>query len=549
LQPLVKQKKDMQKLPVGIQSFANLRNDSCLYVDKTQDIHRLITSGRVFFLSRPRRFGKSLLVSTMEAIFKGRKELFKGLWIEDNWDWTVEHPVIHLDFGGMAFDTPEALLRSLKATLNNSAKEYNLTLDDQDAPFRFRELIQKLHEFTGQQVVVLIDEYDKPIIDHLTNMEIANKNRTILHDFYQIMKAADEHLRFLFLTGVSKFSKVSIFSGLNHLRDITLDAQFATICGYTQTELEFYFDSYIEALANKREWTKSETIKEIKHWYDGYSWDGINFVYNSFSTLVFFVQQVFRDHWFTTGSPTFLVDLIKERNDVALLLDPVEMSDTESDAFDMQKINTKVLLFQTGYLTVKHVSEDIFTHKPSYTLGVPNEEVRNAMMVHLLSSYANYPLDNTETMRSQMMRQLLQGNTQAFERSLQALFAHIPYQLWGTDEKYYHSLFLLWLNLLGFKVDAEVCTDKGRIDAVWTWEERVVIAEIKYAAEGRIDHLLDAAMAQIREKNYAERYAGDNKRIALLGVAFAEKTVACRMEEIDLPPCHCGLDPQSPDSR
>ncbi|GHU71550.1 ATPase AAA [Bacteroidia bacterium] len=524
----------MQKLPIGIQSFADLRSKDYLYIDKTQNIHHLITAGKTFFLSRPRRFGKSLLVSTMEAIFQGQQELFKGLWIEDNWDWTEQHPVIRIDFGGMAFDTPEALVRSLMSSLKNIAQEYQIVLEAGDLAFRFRELIQKLHQTTRLQVVVLIDEYDKPIIDHITNLELADQNRTILHAFYQILKAADEHLQFLFLTGVSKFSKVSIFSGLNHLNDITLDEKYAAICGYTQSELEFYFDPYIEVLAQKEEYSKQIAIEKIKYWYDGYSWDGKTFVYNSFSTLLFFSKQVFTDHWFATGTPTFLVNLIKERNDVKALLKSIQLEADNFDSFDIQAIVPEVLMFQTGYLTVKKKEKNPFSDTMLYTLGVPNEEVNRALTAHLLASYAGISSVDVGQGRTQMMQQLLDGNSQAFERSLQALFAHIPYELHIPKEAYYHSLLLLWLNLLGFKVDAEVNTDKGRIDAVWTWAERVVIAEVKYAETGDTGQLLEVALLQIHEKKYAERYAGNSKRIALLGVAFVGKEVACRMEELSI---------------
>ncbi|GAP71587.1 hypothetical protein SAMD00024442_140_2 [Candidatus Symbiothrix dinenymphae] len=522
----------LQELPIGIQSFAKLRNGDCLYVDKTEDIHRLITSGTTFFLSRPRRFGKSLLVSTMEAIFKGNKALFTGLWIENNWDWTVINPVIRVDFGGMAFDTPEALVRSLMASLKEVAQAYEIVLEAEDVAYRFRELIHKLHQSQKQQVVVLVDEYDKPIIDHLNDLEKADKMRTILHDFYQVMKAADEHLRFVFLTGVSKFSKVSIFSGLNNLLDITMDAQFATICGYTQTELESYFDAYIERLAQKYKCSKQEAIGKIKYWYDGYSWDGETFVYNSFSTLMFFRLQKFEDHWFETGSPTFIVNILREHDDVKSLLEPIQMEATDFNSFDIKAINPRTLMFQTGYLTIKKVEENPFDDTMLYTLGVPNEEVNKALTTHLLASYVETTLPEIHEGCRQMMEQLVSGNSLPFERSMQAMFAHIPYQLWGTDEKYYHSMLLLWLNALGFKVDAEMCTDKGRIDAVWTWQERVVIAEIKYAAEGATDKLIDEALAQIRKVRYYERYAGENKRIALLAVAFAGKEIACKMEEL-----------------
>ncbi len=523
--------KMLQKLPIGIQSFANLRKDDCLYVDKTENIHRLITSGRVFFLSRPRRFGKSLLVSTMEEIFKGNKALFTGLWIENNWDWTVINPVIRIDFGGMAFDTPEALVRSLMASLKEVAQTYEIVLEAEDVAYRFRELIHKLHQSQKQQVVVLVDEYDKPIIDHLSDLTKADKMRTILHDFYQVMKAADEHLRFVFLTGVSKFSKVSIFSGLNNLRDITMDARFATICGYTQAELEFYFDPYIEQMSQKEKLTKQQTIEKIKYWYDGYSWDGVNFVYNSFSTLLLFDIQIFKSHWFATGSPTFIVNMLREHDDINTLLEPVRMKEEKFDSFDIKAIQPPILMFQTGYLTVKKIEKDAFGEFV-YILGVPNEEVKRALTTQMFAAHAAIDFSDMAMTRSDMKEQLLKGDSQLFERNVQAIFARIPYQLWGSDEKYYHSLLLLWLNMLGFKVDAEMCTDKGRIDAVWTWQERVVIAEIKYAAEGATDKLIDEALAQIRKVRYYERYAGENKCIALLAVAFAGKEIACKMEEL-----------------
>jgi hypothetical protein len=516
----------MQKLPIGIQSFEKLRNSNCLYVDKTQDILRLITTGTTFFLSRPRRFGKSLLVSTLEQIFKGNKALFEGLYIYDKWDWAEQNPVIHLDFGGLAYRTIDELQLSLNFFVDSLATNYQLSLKGVTLSNKFAELIEKLHQTTGQQVVVLIDEYDKPIIDHLTDLEMAAANRIILHDFYQVLKAADEHLRFIFLTGVSKFSKVSVFSGLNNLNDITLDAQYASICGYTQTELEFYFDSYIERLAEHEELTKQETIEKIKRWYDGYSWDGKTFVYNSFSTLLFFSKQVFTDHWFATGTPTFLINLIKERNNVKIVLDPIRLPAASFDSFDIQSIDPQILLFQTGYLTIKKKEKDPFGEQPLYTLGIPNEEVHQALTVHLVAGYAAQSISETSVLRGQMMQQLLDGNPLAFERSMQEMFARIPYQLHIPREAYYHSLLLLWLDLLGFEVQAEVSTDKGRIDAVWTWNERVVITEIKYAEEGDTEPLLKEALTQIHKRRYYERYAGSNKRIALLAIAFAGKEIA-----------------------
>ena len=522
----------MQKLPIGIQSFTDLRSNNYLYVDKTGDILRVIESGKTFFLSRPRRFGKSLLVSTMEAIFKGEKELFEGLCIYDKWDWSLHYPVIRLDFGGRAYSSGEELKQSLTSFVELTAKSHQLFLEECTLPDKFRELIEKLHQSTGQKAVILIDEYDKPITDHLSNPESAEANRQILHSFYQVLKAADDHLRFIFLTGVSKFSKVSIFSGLNSLNDITMDGKYATICGYTQEELESCFAEHIQEMAAYHNQAEEEILAEIRRWYNGYSWDGETSVYNPFSTLLLFDKKIFIDYWFATGTPTFLVNLIKKRNDVKMLLEPIQIQSSGFDSFDYQTLDTKLLSFQTGYLTVKKREKSIFGKSLIYTLAFPNEEVRQALVAHLLGSYAACPVSDTLSLQERMMMQLFEGDHQSFKQSVQALFARIPYQLHVPREAYYHSLMLLWLNLLGFKVDAEVPTDKGRLDAVWTWGERVVIAEVKYSAEETPGALIEKAFAQIRARRYHERYAGEGKHITLLAVAFGGKEIACGMEAL-----------------
>jgi hypothetical protein len=522
----------LQNLPIGIQSFEYLRANNFLYVDKTEDIYRMVTTGKPYFLSRPRRFGKSLLVSTLDCLFSGKKDLFEGLYIYNQWDWTRKYPVVRFDMGGMAYRTEEALEKSLHIVLDAYFEEYGIKRVDGSPNAKFSYLLSRLHEKTGETVVVLVDEYDKPIIDNLSDLELANTIRETLHDFYQVLKASDDHLRLIFLTGVSKFSKVSIFSGLNNLIDLTLSRDAVTICGYTQKELLSYFDPYIEELAQTYGQTKPEIIEKIKQHYDGYSWNGKDFVYNPFSTLKLFKEKEFTDYWFESGTPTFLVNLMKERNDIQSVMESFELSADAFNAFDIQNINTKLLLFQTGYLTVKSVSKDPFGGYPVYTLGIPNEEVRNGLVKHLLAGYTNYQLPEINQISSQMMRQLLSGDTSAFDRNLKALIANIPYQLHVPEEKYYHSLLLLWLNMLGFNVDAEVSTNIGRIDAVWTWKERVVIAEVKYAREGNPDTLLAEAFAQIREKKYSERYHGQNKRIALLAVAFAGREVISEMTEL-----------------
>jgi hypothetical protein len=527
----------MQKLPVGIQSFADLRSNDYLYVDKTPFMHKLMSSGKVFFLSRPRRFGKSLLVSTLEALFKGDKFLFEGLYIHDAYDWEEHYPVIKLDWSVIKHTTEAEMEKGLMVFLKQIAGEYQITLKQEYAVNCLSELLWGLHRKTSRQAVVLVDEYDLPILDALR--EPAEKIEAIqdfLQSFYRVLKAEDEHLRFVFLTGVSKFSKVSLFSGLNNLRDISLDTDYAAVCGYTQEELERYFEPYIGSFAQSEPVSGEEILKQIRQWYNGFSWDGRSFVYNPFSTLLLFSSRVFKNYWFDTGTPTFLVNLIKERNEVKLLLEPCQMQDTEFSSFDYAALSTKLLMFQTGYLTIKQINKSRFGTQLLYTLGVPNEEVRLSLMVHLVSSFAIYPVSNTATMRDSMLGQLFDGDIRAFEQSMRELFAHIPYQLHIPREAYYHSLFLLWLNLLGFNIQAEVATDKGRIDAVWTWEDRVVIAEIKYVLAGTVEPLLDEALNQIRERRYHERYAASHPRIALLAIAFAGKDAACRMTELHT---HC----------
>jgi hypothetical protein len=523
----------MKRLPIGIQSFVDLRNNDYLYVDKTKEIYQLITSGCGFFLSRPRRFGKSLLISTLEAIFKGNKALFEGLYIYDRIDWTRRYPVIKLDWSSLKHSTAEEMEYGMRRFLDEIAQRYQITLTQEYAANRFSQLIKSLHHTTGEQVVVLVDEYDMPILDALNApVERTEEIRQYLQSFYKILKSVDEHLRFVFLTGVSKFVNTSIFSGLNNLNDITIDSKYATICGYTQAELEWYFDAHIEDMSQKKNIPPQKILESIKNWYTGYSWDGEASVYNPFSTLLFFDKQMLGDYWFATGTPTFLVDLIKERNDVDLLLEPTRIQSSGFDSFDYRTMDTKLLLFQTGYLTVKGVERESFGDELMYILGIPNEEVRRALIAHLVAGFTSYPMSNAAPMRERMLQQLFDGNVSAFERSMQEMCARIPYQLHIPREAYYHSLLLLWLNLLGFQVEAELPTDKGRIDAAWVWKERVVIAEIKYAAEGSVEPLLEEAFTQIRARRYPERYAGNHRRIALLAIAFAGKEIACRMEEV-----------------
>jgi hypothetical protein len=523
----------MQELPVGIQSFEKLRKGNYLYVDKTRQILALMENQRPLFLSRPRRFGKSLLVSTLQALFEGRKDLFEGLYIADKVDWERRYPVIKLDWSNITHSSAETIERAAMAHLREVAASWEITLMQKYAADCFGELIRLLHQKTGAQVVVVIDEYDMPMLDALSEPpEIIEDIRKFLQNFYRVLKGTDEHLRFVLMTGISKFAKVSVFSALNNLVDVTFDGEYTTLCGYTQEELESCFAPDIEALATAHKCDVPEALAKIRRWYNGFSWDGENSVYNPFSTLVLLLQKKFTNLWFETGTPMFLVNLMKERNDVSLLLEPVPMKQSEYNSFDYHTLDTKQLFFQSGYLTIKDAVQSPFNEELVYTLGIPNEEVRQSLMDYLTSSFAVYPVDKTISTRDSMMEALLKGDATVFETNLKELFANIPYQLHIKREAYYHSLLLLWLNMLGFHVDAEVSTNKGRIDAVWTWKERAVIAEVKYASKGALKTLLDTAMEQIKERGYCERYAATHQRVAQLAVAFSGKRIACCMKEV-----------------
>jgi hypothetical protein len=522
----------MKKLPIGIQSFSKLRESDCLYIDKTQDIFHLITMGNAFFLSRPRRFGKSLLVSTLEEIFKGNKSLFERLYIYDHWDWTSQHPVIKVDFGGMSFHSPEALNNSLSDLIQSTASKHNVILERTEIPDRFKELIEKLHLSTGYQAVVLIDEYDKPILDNMSFPEVMEENRRILHSFYQILKAADEHLRFVFLTGVSKFAGVSIFSGLNNLRDISLFEYFATICGYTQQELEYYFTEYIDSLSEKFSITRTATLNFIREWYNGYSWDGKTSVYNPFSTMLLFAEKEINNYWFRTGTPTFLIETLKKRNQLKPLMKPTVADSSLFESFDPVRISEIPLLFQTGYLTIKH--KEIVELQPQYTLDIPNNEVKDSLFKYLLNAYSDYPLEREQELKRRMQQQLVSGDATGLEESLREMLSYIPYPLHIGKESYYHSLMLLWLRLLGFDITSEITTNIGSIDAVWKLPDMVILAEVKcQVKKGRMATLLTKAMKQIEEKRYCERFTAE-KKISFLAVVFAEKEIGCRIRELKI---------------
>jgi hypothetical protein len=522
----------MKKLPIGIQFFANLREGGFLYVDKTEIIERLISAGTTFFLSRPRRFGKSLLVSTLEEIFKGNKALFEGLAIYDKYDWTQTYPVIRIDWSSFDYDTLDRLKECVAQRFQAVARSYEVSATDYTVN-GLLELIEQLHLKTGRPVVVLVDEYDKPMLDAIADDENFEEVKKYLHSFYGILKGAGEHLRFLFLTGVSKFAGVSIFSGLNNINDITVDKKYAALCGYTQEELENNFSEQITTAAEALELDRTDLLERIRFWYNGYSWDGKTRVYNPFSTLMFFDKEKFENFWFSTGTPTFLIEILKSGKQIGSVLRGIVTNDLGSGSYDVKTIREIPLLFQTGYLTIKKqgVNDSLL---PEYTLDFPNFEVRNSFLVSLLDSFSQYPNGDTPLLIEKMKRQLIEGDVRGLESVLRGMLAFIPYSVMLDKEAYYHSLMLVWLRLLGCDILGEIVTNKGRIDAVLTLPGHVFVIEVKCQPEGSaeiIGRLLDAAVGQIKEKGYTERFGvtGEGK-VSLLGVAFVGKEIACRLE-------------------
>jgi hypothetical protein len=360
---------------------------------------------------------------------------------------------------------------------------------------------------------------------------LLNDCREKLHDFYQVLKGADDHLQFVFLTGVSKFSGLSVFSALNSPRDITLSNDFAAICGYTQPELEFYFSEYIDETARTLSMSRNELLDEIRAWYNGYSWDGKTPVYNPFSTLLLFAEKQFDNYWFRTGTPTFLIEVLKKGNRLDCIVEPVVVNSNAFDSFNPANSSEIPLLFQTGYLTVKSV--ELISGRPQYTLGIPDSEVEESLLEHLLSAYTNYPVESAEGLKMRMEDQLRAYDTSGLEKCLREMIAAIPYMEVVKTEAWYHSIMLLWLRLLGFELIGEVPTNIGRIDAVWFFPGHAIVVEVKsQSKKGNITKLLNAAIGQIREKRYYERFMGE-RQVSLLGVAFAENEIGCRMEKAE----------------
>ena len=510
----------MKKLPVGIQTFSQLIDEGYIYVDKTEDIYNLITGGgKYYFLSRPRRFGKSLLISTLAELFSGNKELFKGLWIYEKIDWR-EYPVLHIDFSKISYKTPEILEESLDAVVEKIASDHGIQLNAKlFYKDKFGQLIEKLAQ--KEKVAVLIDEYDKPIIDNIGKKDVASQNREILKEFYTVIKACDMFIKFAFITGVSKFSKVSVFSGLNNLYDITIDSKYAVMLGYTQEELSTYFMPLIEKMVEQeadasgahKESVKADLVRDIKRWYNGYSWDGEHFVYNPLSVLTFFSRGSFGNYWFETGTPSFLIKLMKEYKVDVTQLEHYKAGEAIFESFDVEKLHVVSLLFQTGYLTVKEV-QPAGGRRVLYVLSYPNMEVKESFLEHILGEYSSQFADEVSVVIFELRDALMANKMDAFFKRIQSIFAKISYDMFVHErEGFYQTVIYLILMLIGINVKTEIETNLGRIDAVVETGTHLYIMEFKVGTA--VD-----ALKQIDDKKYFQRYLDSSKEISLIGVGF-----------------------------
>ena len=526
-----------RKLPIGLQSFKDLREKGFLYVDKTEYLFRLANSSKVYFLSRPRRFGKSLFLSTLAAYFRGQKELFKGLYLEkaeeeqaaqEGREAWQEYPILYLDFNTKNYIDEQALVDILNLHLNEWEIQYTIPKTAEAPEDRLRLLIAALFKQTGKQVVILVDEYDKPLLQTMgVNEELNERYRNMLKAFYSVIKTCDEYIRFAFLTGVTKFSKISIFSDLNNLKDISLNETYTGICGMSQTELETNFQPEIQALAEKQKLDYSQALAVLKQWYDGYLFHPAGEgMYNPYSILNAFDDKELKSYWFGTGTPTFLVNFLKEAHYYIPNLDgKVELDEEGLQTYRAVAQDALPILFQAGYLTIKEYISDL----KLYRLGFPNNEVRYGFLHNLLPAYSDVPFGQTGVWVGRFIQDIRKGNVDEFMERMQAIISSIPYDDFPKEklklrEQNYQTAVYLVFALMGQFVQTEVHCSTGRADCIVQTAASVYIFEFKLSGNGSTEDALN----QIQKNGYAERYKADSKKIVLVGSSFDEQTRTIR---------------------
>jgi len=524
-------------LPVSVQDFKKMINGNFVYVDKTRYVYEMVRIPQAFyFLSRPRRFGKTLLVSTLKALFENKKELFKGLWIENSdWPWQP-HPVVQIDFNGVKASDAGALEKSLLITLDEMAEQHDIALKHDILPNKFVKLFTELNKKYQQEIVVLIDEYDKPIITHLghgeAGLQAAKQNRAILKEFFGVLKQAEVSavLRFVFITGISKFSRVSIFSDLNNLTDLSMHENYAALLGYTKDELESYFGDWIDEFARVRQGSRNEILQQLQDWYNGYRFTkkGAQ-VYNPFSILNALSEYDFKTFWFESGTPSLLVNLIKERDYPVSDVENLQIRETTFSTYDLENLKLEALLFQTGYVTIRDYDGALFH------LSYPNQEVKTAFLNFLYDNLVETANTSVKEQFIRLHQYLAEEDLEQFIETTNAILASIPYtQIRGQatpekNEQYYHTVFYLMVAASGVLIQTEPLSSHGRMDIAVEFKDKVYVIELK------CNQSADAAIQQIHAKRYHEKYLQSGRRIHLVGINFStteRRIVDWRIETI-----------------
>ncbi len=505
----------LQNLPIGIQNFEKIRNDGYLYVDKTEFVYRLATTGSYYFLSRPRRFGKSLLISTLHAYFEGKRELFDGLAVsrlETKWE---RHPILHLDLNTEKYDTPESLDNLLNNALAQWEKLYGSEPTEVSLSLRFAGIIRRACEQTGHRVVILVDEYDKPMLQAIGNEALQDEYRNTLQSFYGALKTCDGYIRFAMLTGVTKFGKLSVFSSLNSLNDISMDWQYHDVCGITDEELDTVFPAYTQRLAERNRLSVAEARERLRTLYDGYHFaeesDGI---YNPFSLLNTFAKQTFGSYWFATGTPTYLVKLLRLHDYNLQSLSDEYVTEDILNSIDVASTNPVPVIYQSGYLTIKGYSARFRT----YRLGFPNEEVEDGFFRFLLPFYTSVNKIEAPFHIQKFVSEIEAGQPEAFLHRLKSFFADTPYELVKKLENHYQNVLYILCKLLGVYVRAEYHTSAGRIDLV------LQTRDYTYVLEFKLDGTAEEALEQIMDKSYALPFDAGTTRVFRIGLNFSSET-------------------------
>ena len=508
--------KELQKLPIGIQNFESLRKDGYRYIDKTAIVYKLVQYGRYYFLSRPRRFGKSLLLSTIKAYFEGKRELFKGFAIDsmEDVEWQAR-PVLYLDLNTEKYDKPEKLDDVLNDFLKKQEALYGSEESERSLGLRFQGIIRRACEKTGHRVAILVDEYDKPMLQAIGNEALQDEYRSTLKGFYGALKSMDGYIKFAMLTGVTKFGKVSVFSDLNNLNDISMDLTYYNVCGITEEELLSNFPRHIDALANANGISREDCIEKLRHLYDGYHFEeNAPGVYNPFSVLNTLSKMKFSSYWFETGTPTYLVELLRQYDYQLENLENIETDADVLNSIDPTTTNPIPVIYQSGYLTIKGYDEEF----KMYRLGYPNAEVEEGFIRFLIPYYTSIDRVNAPFQIQQFVKDVRSGECERFVNRLKAFFADTPYELTKSLENHYQNVLYIIFKLLGFYAHAEYHTSYGRIDLL------VESKDYRYVMEFKLDGTAEEALQQIKSKDYALPFSMDQKKTYLIGMNFSKET-------------------------